>query len=89
MNSIEGVSCDLPGGTFYTFPDFSGFLKRAEKDIPDAYKLSDFLLEQERVAVMPGDPFGAPGYLRISFAASLEVIEEGAARIRRFIEGYG
>jgi aspartate aminotransferase len=89
MGSIGSVTCDLPAGTFYTFPDFSGFLKSAEKEIPDAYKLSDLLLEQERVAVMPGDPFGAPGYLRISFAASLEVIEEGSARIRRFVEGHG
>jgi aspartate aminotransferase len=87
LNAIEGVSCDLPGGTFYSFPSVAKFLERAGENIPDAYKLSDLLLEKERVAVMPGDPFGAPGYLRISFAASMEVIEEGCARIRRFIEG--
>jgi len=89
LNAIEGVSCDLPGGTFYSFPSVAGFLERTGSDIPDAYKLSDLLLEQERVAVMPGDPFGAPGYLRISFAASMEVIEEGCARVRRFIEAHG
>jgi aspartate aminotransferase len=89
LGSIEGVTCDMPGGTFYSFPSVAGFLEKTKSDIPDAYKLSDLLLEQERVAVMPGDPFGAPGYLRISFAASMEVIAEGCARIRRFIEGHG
>jgi aspartate aminotransferase len=89
LGAIQDVSCAMPGGTFYSFPDFSGFLQRAQKDIPDAYKLSDLLLDRERVAVMPGDPFGAPGYLRISYAASMEVIEEGCARIRRFVEGHG
>jgi len=89
LGSIEGVTCETPGGTFYSFPSVAGFLERTGSDIPDAYKLSDLLLEQERVAVMPGDPFGAPGYLRISFAASMEVIAEGCARIRRFIEDHG
>jgi aspartate aminotransferase len=89
LGAIEGVSCDMPGGTFYSFPSVAGFLEKTKSDIPDSYKLSDLLLEQERVAVMPGDPFGAPGYLRVSFAASMEVIEEGCARIRRFIEGHG
>jgi aspartate aminotransferase len=88
MNAIDGVACEMPAGTFYTFPSIAGFLKRAGKEVPDAFKLSDLLLERERVAVMPGDAFGAPGYLRISFAASLETIEEGVARIRRFLEGY-
>jgi aspartate aminotransferase len=88
MGAIAGVSCAVPGGTFYAFPSFSGFLQKAAEEIPDTFKLSELLLEKERVAVVPGDAFGAPGYLRTSFAASTEVIEEGSARIRRFVEGY-
>jgi aspartate aminotransferase len=87
MSAIEGVSCALPGGTFYAFPSFAGFMNRA-KDIPDTLNLSELLLDKERVAVIPGDAFGAPGYLRTSFATSMDVIEEGAARIRRFVEDY-
>ncbi len=89
LNAIEGVSCAMPGGTFYAFPSFAGFIQKAEESIPDTLKLSELLLEQKRVAVIPGEAFGAPGYLRTSFAASLEVIEEGCARIRRFVESHG
>ena len=73
-----------PKGAFYLFPDISGLLS------PDGLRTSaDFaqaLLEKEHVAVTAGEGFDAPGYLRISYATSMEQLHEGATRILRFAE---
>jgi aspartate aminotransferase len=73
-----------PKGAFYLFPDISGLLS------PDGVATSaDFaqrLLEEEYVVVTDGKAFDAPGYLRISYATSMEQLQEGATRIRRFAE---
>ncbi len=73
-----------PKGAFYLFPDISGLLS------PDGLRTSaDFaqaLLEKEHVVVTPGEAFDAPGYLRISYATSMQQLREGADRILRFAD---
>lgn len=77
LNRIPGITCLLPGGAFYLFPNISSFGLTA----------ADFcakLLEQEKVAAVPGSAFGAEGYLRLSYAASDEMIRKGIERLARF-----
>jgi aspartate aminotransferase len=81
LSAIPGVSCPEPSGAFYAFPDFSAHLVNGSGD---ATALARHLLEREHVAVVPGDAFGAPGYLRFSYATSIERIEEGLRRLERF-----
>ena len=84
LTAHPGIRCVKPKGAFYLFPDISGLLS------PDGLKTSaDFaqaLLEKEYVAVTAGEGFDAPGYLRISYATSMEQLREGATRILRFAE---
>jgi aspartate aminotransferase len=81
LSAIPGVSCTEPSGAFYAFPDVSAHLVNGSGD---ATALARHLLEREHVAVVPGDAFGAPGYLRISYATSIDRIEEGLRRLERF-----
>ena len=84
LTEHPGISCVKPRGAFYLFPDVSSLLS------PDGLKTSaDFaqaLLEKEHVAVTAGEGFDAPGYLRISYATSMEQLREGATRLLRFAE---
>ena len=84
IESIPGMRCRAPEGAFYVFPNVSSLLGRRAGDerIASSEDLSVYLLEQARVAVVPGEAFGAPGHIRISYAASTERIREGIARIR-------
>ncbi|MBA3849626.1 MAG: aspartate aminotransferase, partial [Opitutus sp.] len=80
LNAIPGITCLLAGGAFYLFPNISSF----------GLKDSEFctrLLEQEKVAAVPGSSFGAEGYLRLSYAASDEALRKGVERLRRFCAG--
>jgi aspartate aminotransferase len=81
LNAIPGVKCGWPAGAFYVFPDVSAHL---HAEIPSDTALAKQLLEGEHVALVPGEAFGAPGFLRISYATSLERIDEGLRRIARF-----
>jgi len=81
LSAIPGVSCTEPSGAFYAFPDVSAHLVDRSGD---STALARYLLEREQVAVVPGDAFGAPGYLRISYATSMDRIEEGLRRLERF-----
>ena len=85
LESISGVSCHKPVGTFYCFPDFSGVLGTSYggKQIKDSLDLGAFLLEEAKVALVPGVPFGAKANMRFSFATSMEVLEEGLSRIKK------
>lgn len=88
LNAIEGVTCPNPKGAFYVFPDFSALLGLSTpegKQINNTLDLSEYLLEQG-VAVVPGEGFGAPGCLRLSYAISDKNVEEGARRIAAAIE---
>ena len=83
LNEIPGVEC-MPGdGTFYAFPSFEGVIKKL--GCKDDLELADVLLQKARVAVVPGSAFGAPGYLRLSFATSDKVLTESVARIKAFV----
>ena len=81
LSAIPGVSCPEPSGAFYAFPEVSAHLVNGSGD---STALARQLLEREHVAVVPGDAFGAPGYLRFSYATSIDRIEEGLRRIERF-----
>ena len=84
LNAIPGVKCGQPGGAFYAFPDVSAHLSGPHALAKDTTELATLLLEKARVALVGGDAFGAPGYLRISYATSVDRIEEGLRRLDRF-----
>jgi aspartate aminotransferase len=85
LNAIPGVRCFDPGGAFYAFPDVSALLSRKAPGAAEALgtdgRLIDLLLEKHLVAAVPGSAFGAPGYMRLSFATSMEQIDKGCDRI--------
>ncbi|MDX1387717.1 MAG: pyridoxal phosphate-dependent aminotransferase [Acidobacteriota bacterium] len=85
LAAIPGVSCFRPEGAFYMFPDVSGLLGRRSGDraLESSQDLSMFLLDEAAVAVVPGEGFGAPGHIRLSYAAPLDQIEDGMGRIER------
>ena len=80
LNEIEGVTCAMPEGAFYVMPNVSGLLGGR---VRDSIELSKLLLDEERVVVTAGSAFGIEGYIRISYANSLEAIQEGVRRIAR------
>ena len=81
LRAISGVTCTAPQGAFYVFPNISAHYKA---EMPDDMAVSRLLLEREHVAVVPGVAFGAPGHLRISYATSMDRIDEGLLRMGRF-----
>ncbi|MCX7973945.1 MAG: pyridoxal phosphate-dependent aminotransferase [Candidatus Aminicenantes bacterium] len=83
LRTIPHVSCFKPQGAFYLFPNFSYYYdKEAEgMQIRNSYGLAYYLLKEARVAVVPGDSFGADNYIRISYATSMENLEKGMDRI--------
>jgi aspartate aminotransferase len=85
LNAIPGVKCFDPGGAFYAFPYVGELLKRkapgSAEPLGTDSKLIDLLLEKHLVAAVPGSAFGAPGYMRLSFATSMEQIDKGCDRI--------
>jgi aspartate aminotransferase len=83
LNKIPGFKCLSSAGTFYAFPNVSDALRA--KGLKDDLALSELLLNSGEVAVVPGSAFGAPGYLRLSFACSLETLQEAIRRITRVI----
>lgn len=84
LREIDGVTCEWPGGAFYAFPNVSTHLQGKEALAKSCTDLAKDLLEKAHVALVPGEAFGAPGFLRISYATSLERIEEGLRRLSRF-----
>lgn len=85
---IPGLKVNNPMGAFYIFPDCSYYLNRSYngKTIQTASDLAMFLLEEAHVACVGGDAFGAPGYIRLSYATSDENIKEAIARIKVGLE---
>jgi aspartate aminotransferase len=81
LRAMPGATCTAPEGAFYVFPNVSAHLNA---EMPTDTAVARQLLEREHVAVVPGEAFGAPGYLRISYATSIERIDEGLRRIERF-----
>lgn len=83
LREIPGLSCSEPEGAFYAFPNVRGCLK---KGLKTSGEFAQRLLEDEQVVVTDGAGFGAEGYVRISYATSMDQIQEGVKRIRRFAE---
>jgi aspartate aminotransferase len=85
---ISDVECYKPVGSFYTFPDFSAFYGRSfkGKKIEGSIELASFLLEEGKVALVPGIAFGADKNLRLSFAASVNTIKQGVERISNVLK---
>lgn len=83
LRRIPGITCRTPQGAFYAFPSVAGLVGRraGEQVLEDDVAVASFFLERARCAVVPGSAFGAPGYLRFSYATSQELIGEGLARI--------
>ncbi|MEL0074531.1 MAG: pyridoxal phosphate-dependent aminotransferase [Ilumatobacter sp.] len=87
LNAIDGVSCLAPQGAFYCFPNVSGLLGRdiAGQRAATTLELADLILTEAKVAFVPGEAFGAPGYARFSFALGDDDIAEGIARIAALV----
>ena len=87
LSAIPGVTCLEPQGAFYCFPSFEGVLGReiAGRTCTTTLDLAAALLDEAKVAIVPGEAFGAPGYARLSFATSDEDIEEGLQRIAKHL----
>lgn len=85
LNEVPGLRCAQPEGAFYAFPDVRGCLSGKLKSSAD---FVDELLEKEKTVVTDGAGFGAEGFMRISYATSLERLQEGVARIRRVAERF-
>ena len=83
LNKIPGVSCRMPMGAFYAFPNISGLFGRrhAAGVIASASDLATYLLQEAKVTVVPGEPFGSASHIRLSYATSLEAISRGLDRI--------
>ncbi|MBF0320734.1 MAG: pyridoxal phosphate-dependent aminotransferase [Nitrospirae bacterium] len=84
LNAIDGVSCKMPQGAFYAFANIKGYLgkRSANMVIKDSSDMALYLLEEAAIALVPGSAFGAEGYIRLSYATSMEKIQEGLARIK-------
>ena len=77
------IRCTRPGGAFYLFPDISQVL--SPQGMATSVEFAQALLEEERVAVTPGEAFEAPGFVRISYATSMENLREGSRRLVEFV----
>jgi aspartate aminotransferase len=87
LNAIDGITCRKPEGAFYVFPNVNGLLNRIGrgKKLSSPCDVADYLLEEAKVAVVPGEDFGSPEHIRFSYATSLEDIEKGCARVRQAV----
>lgn len=87
LRSIDGVTCYNPGGAFYVFPNFNAILGKKYKDrvIDNSSVWTEVLLDEFHTAVVPGIEFGKEGYIRLSFATSMEVIQKGVERIKEAV----
>ena len=85
--AIPGVSCVEPHGAFYAFPSFEGALGRelGPRRPTSTIELAEVILEEARVAIVPGEAFGVPGYMRLSYALGDDDLEEGLNRIAKLL----
>jgi len=85
LNRIPGVTCRMPSGAFYAFPNIRGVLGRRGPHGPlrSPQELANYLLTDAHVAVVPGEPFGSRDHIRLSYATSMETIQKGLERLAR------
>jgi aspartate aminotransferase len=90
INNTEMLSCKKPDGAFYIMINISKMLGKVidGNKINNSIDFSNALLNREKVAVIPGDGFGVSNYVRISYATSMNNVEEGIRRIIKFVEDY-
>ena len=81
LNELDGVNCLTCDGTFYCFPNFQGMINRIDS-ISNDVEFAEFLLNETGIAAVPGTAFGSPGHIRISYATSMDVLEETASRLK-------
>ena len=88
LNELKDVSCAMPGGAFYAFPNFEKYIgkKGNGKLLKDTFDISEYILESAKVVTVPGDGFGAPGHIRFSYATNSETITEGINRVKAALE---
>ncbi len=89
LTAIAGVSCVVPKGAFYVFPNFAAYYGKSFKGkvIDGSVAMADYLLEEAQLATVPGAAFGADAFVRFSFATSMEIIEAGMRRLREALAG--
>ncbi|MFE7316989.1 pyridoxal phosphate-dependent aminotransferase [Streptomyces sp. NPDC057555] len=87
LNEIDGVLCPEPEGAFYAYPSVKGLLGKEirGKRPQSSVELAELILEEAEVAVVPGEAFGTPGYLRLSYALGDEDLVEGVSRIQKLL----
>jgi aspartate/methionine/tyrosine aminotransferase len=85
LNEIDGVVCPMPGGAFYAYPSVKGLLGREHggRMITTSTELAEYILDEAEVAVVPGEAFGSPGYLRLSYALGDDDLVEGVTRLQK------
>jgi aspartate aminotransferase len=81
LNELPGISCIASAGAFYSFPDCSKLIAMIN-GVKDDVELAEFFITQAKVAIVPGSAFGAPGYMRLSFATSMENLQQAMERIK-------
>jgi aspartate aminotransferase len=88
LNAIPGVSCSMPGGAFYAFPNIQGVLGKHGPTGPvnAPTDLASYLLKSAQIAVVPGEPFGSQSHIRLSYATSMDTITNGLKRLRGALE---
>jgi len=88
LNSLKGVSCKMPNGAFYAFPNITALLGKSVdgKAISNSSDLATYLLEYAKIALVPGSAFGMEGYIRMSYATSMKNIEEGVKRLKAALD---
>ena len=87
LQAIDGVTCPLPEGAFYCYPSVKGLLGRTIRGqrIESSAQLAALILDEVEVAVVPGEAFGTPGYLLLSYALGDEDLVEGVGRIQSLL----
>jgi aspartate aminotransferase len=86
LRAIPNVKCREPKGAFYAFPDLSAYIGKKSPEgaiLDDDVQLCDWLVEVGKVAVVPGSGFGAPGFVRLSYATSMDNIRDGVGRLAK------
>ena len=85
LNEIDGVTCILPEGAFYAFPSVAGLIGRdiRGRRASSSADLAELAIDEAKVAVVPGEAFGAPGYFRMSYALGDDDLVEGVSRLAK------
>ena len=88
LNSIPGVTCPTPSGAFYAYPNVSGLLGRrhSKGTIATPADLATYLLQEAHLACVPGEPFGSPLHLRLSYTPTMETVQKGMERFRSAVQ---